>query len=133
MKNVSFHGISLRPLKTIIAKLKDICDHMLRWMRFEMKDLAWDLERGVGPCWKSQIKTSRLRWDNASADPASRVWPKPDDCDVMNEIENFESKFLSAKISEVLNPTGWANADGPPGPKLPDYSRRANFKDLDQQ
>ena len=79
--------------------------------------------------------TSRWRWDSASADPASHVWPKPDDCDLMNEIEKFASKFLSAKIFEVLNPTGWANADGPPfGPSAePDYNRRANFKDLDQQ
>ena len=43
--------------------------------------------------------------------------------------------MLTAKIEEVLNPTGWANAEGPPyGPNAePDYNRRANHKDLDQQ
>ena len=125
----------MRQLKIIIAKLKDICDHMLRWMRLEMNDLAFDFAHGVCPCWKGQIMTSRWRWDNASADPASRIWPKPDDCDLMNESERFASKLSFAKIAEVLNPPGWANADGPPfGPNSePDYNRRANFKDLDQQ
>ena len=123
----------MSPLKIIIVNLKDICDHMLKWMMFEMKDLACDLEHGTGPCWKGQIKSSSWKWDNASADPKSRVWPEANDCDVFNEAEKFASKLISVKIAGVLNPCGWANAIGPVGSKSIDYSKKASFKDLDQQ
>ena len=86
MQNVAFRRNVHRqkPLKIIMQKMKDVCDHMLRWMRLDMKNLAFDLAHGVGPCWKGQTMKGRWRWDNASADPASRIWPKPVNCDVMN-------------------------------------------------
>ena len=132
--NCTYHGVVHRqkPLKIIMLKMKDVCDHMLKWRRLGMKDLAYDLKHGVSPCWRGQ-STNEWTWEGASIDPASRVWPKPENCVKLNESEVYASNLTDAKIKQVLNLSGWANLDGPSRDPhaVPDYDRIATWQDID--
>ena len=77
-----------------------------------MRVLAYDLKHGVTPCWRGK-STTEWTWEGASSDPASRKWPKPEDCIKLNFVEVYASNLIDAKIKEVLNPSGWANRNGP--------------------
>lgn len=77
--------------------------------------------------------TNEWTWEGASMDPASRVWPKPEDCVKLNKSEVYASNLIDAKIKQVLNPSGWANLGGPSrDPHAePDYDCVATWRDID--
>lgn len=120
-----------RPQKIIQMKLKDVADHMLKWRRLEIRDLPWALANGITPCWRGKC-TTEWTWQGASKDPASRKWPNPEDCVNLNFVEVYASNMIDARIKQVLNPSGWANRNGPSVNLTaePNLEQKATWRDI---
>ena len=80
------------PYKVTLIKLRNVMGHIIKLIRFEIKDVQFDLAHGMCHHWLGKSMKDGWTWDNASTDPKTRIC-QPCACALLSDTESCLEDF----------------------------------------